>query len=96
MTTEAGGSERLYLTDETGHYFVLTHDLQQPLQIPDDRKGEVDEVLQGQGEAQGFAITPQLSAFPTFNPATQQLNVLGACNGRCGRTFGVLGPQQLR
>jgi hypothetical protein len=90
MTTDAGGSDRLYLADAAGHYFVLTHDLRQPLQIPDERKGEVDEVLHGQGEVHGFAIAPQLAAFPTLNLATHQLTVLGACNGRCGRTFGVL------
>jgi hypothetical protein len=79
---------RLFLTDEAGNYYVMTPNMREPARVPESHKREVDEVIGEPGEVTGylsFAATPQLS----FGGAVQY-RVLGACNGACARTFGVL------
>jgi hypothetical protein len=87
MTTNANDAQRLYLMDEQGEYFVLTPTMKEPAKIPSEHKAEVDEVL---GEVSGYAMTPQLSAFPNFTAVSQpNFSIRVACFGSCGRTFGV-------
>lgn len=97
MTQASGNEPRLFLKDEAGNYYVQTAGMTEPARVPDDNKAEVDEVIGGQDDTAGFI---SLGTFALTTPTTQhgghQLSPLGACNGECGRSFGVLGQQQTR
>ena len=97
MTQASGHEPRLFLKDEAGNYYVQTVGMQEPVRVPDDKKGEVDEVIAGQDDTAGFvALGTFALSSPTAQHSGHQLSTLGACRGTCGRNFGVLGQQQIR
>jgi hypothetical protein len=97
MTQASGNEPRLFLKDEHDNYYVQTADMSEPARVPDDKKAEVDEVINGQNDTAGFIALGTFGlAAPTTQHGGHQLTTLGACNGECGRNFGVLGQQQIR
>jgi len=89
---QPSGKERVFLKDEAGNYYVQTADMREPARVPDDKRGEVEEVISG-GDTTGFISIGAIGATPLVQHGGHQLSALGKCNGECGRNFGVLGTQ---
>jgi hypothetical protein len=90
------GMERVFFQDETGSYYVQTAGMTEPVQVPAANSAEVEEVIRGQDDTAGFIAIGALGLTPqagTLQHGGHQLSTLGKCNGECGRSFGVLGPQ---
>jgi len=86
----------LFLQDAEGNYYVVSAEMLEQVKVPADKKEEVEEVIGGKVDVQGFDFNS--FATQSFTPTAQSgilggLRPLAVCNGRCGKTFGVLGTQ---
>jgi hypothetical protein len=87
-------TEKIWLSDEKGNYYMLTQEILDSVKVPEDHKKEVEQVVNGQDETAGFtAFSTQTSlASSQLRPGSLSLggtglSVVGRC--MCGRNFGV-------
>jgi hypothetical protein len=91
---QPSGKERVFFQDEAGNYYVQTAEMGEPARVPDDKKGEVEEVIGGRDDTAGFIGIASIGATSLVQHGGHQLSALGRCNGTCARSFGVLGLQR--
>jgi len=98
MTTQ-GDNGNLFLRDDQGNYYVISKDMLEKVKVPEQNKQEVEEVIGGKDDTAGyysFAGGAQTFQASSLSLGRLNLNVLGRCNGDCGRSFGVLGRTQFQ
>lgn len=84
--TQQRETEKVWLKDEQGNYYMLTREMLEQIKVPQDHKAEVEKVIAGQDDAAGFS-TFGATQLGSFSLAGSSLSVLGRC--MCGRNFGV-------
>ena len=80
------GTEKIWLKDDQGNYYMLTQEILDAVKVPEANKKEVDEVVGGQDDTVGYASFGTL-ATSRLTLGSRNLSVLGKC--MCGRNFGV-------
>ena len=83
-------TEKVWLQDDKGNYYMLTPELLESIKVPANHKREVEEVISGQDEAAGFVsfgATSAASKVGSFSLGSTNLSTVGKC--MCGRNFGV-------
>ena len=84
--TQSRDTEKIWLKDDSGNFYMLTREMLETAKIPQSHKAEVEKVVAGQDDAVGFT-TFAGSQLSTFSLAGANLSLVGRC--MCGRNFGV-------